>query len=77
MKFLKSLPARLLLAIAVGILMGFVLPEDAMKVIVTLKLLRTPRLAWGFHATKKRRFLASLMVRPAGSGYRSLNPGSL
>lgn len=37
MKFLKSLPARLLLAIAVGILTGFVLPEDAMKVIVTVK----------------------------------------
>ncbi len=37
MKFLKSLPARLLLAIAVGILAGFVLPEDAMKVIVTAK----------------------------------------
>ena len=37
MKFLKSLPARLLLAIAVGILAGFVLPEDAMKVIVTVK----------------------------------------
>ena len=37
MKFLKSLPARLLLAIAFGILAGLVLPEGAMKVIVTVK----------------------------------------
>ena len=37
MKILKSLPARLLLAIAVGILAGLALPEQAMVVIVTLK----------------------------------------
>jgi Na+/H+-dicarboxylate symporter len=37
MKFLKSLPARLLLAIAVGIIAGFFLPKDAMQVVVTLK----------------------------------------
>ena len=37
MKFLKSLPFRLLLAIVVGILAGFVLPEGAMVVIVTAK----------------------------------------
>ena len=37
MKILKSLPARLLLAIAAGILAGFVLPEGAMTVIVTAK----------------------------------------
>ena len=37
MKILKSLPVRLLLAIAAGILAGFVLPEGAMTVIVTAK----------------------------------------
>ena len=37
MKFLKSLPARLLLAIGVGILAGFLLPEGAMQVVVTVK----------------------------------------
>ncbi len=37
MKFLKSLPARLLLAIGVGILTGFLLPEGAMQVVVTSK----------------------------------------
>jgi Na+/H+-dicarboxylate symporter len=37
MKFLKSLPARLLLAIAVGILAGFLLPEGVMTVVVTVK----------------------------------------
>ena len=37
MKFLKSLPFRLLLAIVVGILAGFVLPEGVMVVIVTAK----------------------------------------
>ena len=37
MKFLKSLPARLLLAIGVGILAGFLLPEGAMQVVVTIK----------------------------------------
>ena len=37
MKFLKSLPARLLLAIAVGIIAGFFLPKDAMQVVVTVK----------------------------------------
>ena len=37
MKILKSLPARLLLAIAAGILSGLVLPEGAMQVVVTAK----------------------------------------
>ncbi|MDO5702794.1 MAG: dicarboxylate/amino acid:cation symporter [Lachnospiraceae bacterium] len=37
MKILKSLPARLLLGIVTGILAGFVLPEQVMVVIVTLK----------------------------------------
>ena len=37
MKILKSLPARLLLAIAAGILAGLVLPEGAMQVVVTAK----------------------------------------
>ena len=37
MKFLKSLPARLLLSIAVGILAGYLLPEGAMQVVVTIK----------------------------------------
>jgi Na+/H+-dicarboxylate symporter len=37
MKFLKSLPARLLIAIVVGILLGLVLPESVMTVVVTLK----------------------------------------
>ncbi len=37
MKFLKSLPARLLLAIGIGILAGFLLPEGAMQVVVTIK----------------------------------------
>ena len=34
---LKSLPVRLLLAIAVGLAAGFLLPEGAMQVVVTLK----------------------------------------
>jgi Na+/H+-dicarboxylate symporter len=37
MKFLKSLPARLLIAIIAGILLGLVLPEGVLTVIVTLK----------------------------------------
>ena len=37
MKMLKSLPVRLLLAIAVGLAAGFLLPEGAMQVVVTLK----------------------------------------
>ena len=37
MKFLRSLPARLLIAIAAGILAGFLLPEGAMTVVVTVK----------------------------------------
>ncbi|MBE7009372.1 MAG: dicarboxylate/amino acid:cation symporter, partial [Ruminococcaceae bacterium] len=37
MKFLKSLPARLLIAIVAGILLGLVLPEGVMTVVVTLK----------------------------------------
>ena len=37
MKFFKSLPARLLLAIATGILAGLVLPRGAMVVVVTAK----------------------------------------
>lgn len=36
-KVLHSLPAKLLLAMAVGILLGFVLPESVMEVIVTAK----------------------------------------
>ena len=37
MKVLKSLPARLLLAIAAGIIAGLVLPREAMVVVVTIK----------------------------------------
>ena len=37
MKFLKSLPARLLIAIVAGILLGLVLPQSAMVVVVTAK----------------------------------------
>ena len=37
MKYYKSLPARLLLAIAIGILAGLVLPRGAMVVVVTAK----------------------------------------
>ena len=37
MKYYKSLPARLLLAIAIGILAGLVLPRSAMVVVVTAK----------------------------------------
>ena len=37
MKILKSLPARLLLAIVIGILTGLVLPRGAMVVVVTAK----------------------------------------
>ena len=37
MKFFKSLPARLLLAIVIGILAGLVLPRGAMVVMVTAK----------------------------------------
>ncbi|MCR5135973.1 MAG: dicarboxylate/amino acid:cation symporter [Oscillospiraceae bacterium] len=37
MKFFKSLPARLLLAIVIGILLGLVLPQSAMVVVVTAK----------------------------------------
>jgi Na+/H+-dicarboxylate symporter len=37
MKILKSLPARLLIGIVVGILLGLVLPESVMTVVVTLK----------------------------------------
>ena len=37
MKILKSLPARLLLGIIAGILLGLVLPRGAMVVVVTLK----------------------------------------
>ena len=36
-KLLSSLPARLAVAIAAGVLLGLVLPEGAMKVVVTLK----------------------------------------
>ena len=36
-KFLSSLPARLLLAIVAGILLGLVFPEPVMEVVVTLK----------------------------------------
>lgn len=36
-KLLKSLPARLFIAIVIGILLGFVLPESAMQVVVTGK----------------------------------------
>ena len=39
MKFLKSLPARLMLAIAVGMIAGFFLPEGAMQVVVLLAIL--------------------------------------
>ncbi len=37
MKILKSLPARLLIAIVAGILLGLVLPKSVMTVVVTLK----------------------------------------
>ena len=37
MKLLKSLPARLLLGILVGIIAGLFLPEKAMLVVVTIK----------------------------------------
>ena len=37
MKFLKSLPARLLLGILLGIALGLVLPREVMEVVVTLK----------------------------------------
>ena len=37
MKFFKSLPGRLLIAIAAGILLGLVLPRGAMVVVVTAK----------------------------------------
>ncbi len=37
MKFFKSLPARLLLAIFIGILLGLVVPESVIVVIVTVK----------------------------------------
>ena len=37
MKIFKSLPARLLLAIVIGILAGLVLPRGAMVVVVTAK----------------------------------------
>lgn len=36
-KFLHSLPAKLLLAMVVGILLGFVLPESVMEIVVTAK----------------------------------------
>lgn len=39
MKFLKSLPGRLVIGIVVGILLGFVLPYEAMEVVVTIKYL--------------------------------------
>lgn len=38
-KFLKSLPGRLVIGIVVGILLGFVLPYEAMEVVVTVKYL--------------------------------------
>lgn len=38
-KFLKSLPGRLVIGIVVGILLGFVLPYGAMEVVVTIKYL--------------------------------------
>ena len=37
MKLLKSLPARLVLGIVIGILAGLVLPEDIMVIVVTVK----------------------------------------
>ena len=37
MKMLKSLPARLLIAIVIGLLAGLVLPEKIMVLIVTVK----------------------------------------
>ena len=37
MKFLKSLPVRLLLGIILGILLGLILPKGAMVVVVTIK----------------------------------------
>ena len=36
MKLFKSLPARLLLALAAGIALGLVFPENVMVVVVTL-----------------------------------------
>jgi len=37
MKFLKSLPAKLLLGIIVGIIIGLIVPESVMTVIVPVK----------------------------------------
>ncbi|MCI9402440.1 MAG: dicarboxylate/amino acid:cation symporter [Oscillospiraceae bacterium] len=37
MKFLKSLPARLLLGILAGVLLGLILPQEAMVAVVTVK----------------------------------------
>ena len=37
MKFFKSLPVRLLLAIVLGMLLGLVLPREAMVIVVTVK----------------------------------------
>ena len=37
MKFLKSLPGKLLIGIVVGIIFGLFLPENVMTIVVTLK----------------------------------------
>lgn len=37
MKILKSLPARLVLGIIIGIIAGLILPEDLMVIVVTVK----------------------------------------
>ena len=37
MKFFKSLPARLVLGIVIGVLSGLVLPREAMSVVLTVK----------------------------------------
>ena len=37
MKLLKSLPARLLLGIVIGIIAGLIVPEFVMVIIVTVK----------------------------------------
>lgn len=81
MKLLKSLPARLLMAILAGILLGLVLPESAMVVVVTLKYIMgqvitfcVPLIIIGFIApsiTKLGNSATRLLLVAVGAAYLS------
>ena len=52
MNFLKSLPGKLLVGIAAGIILGLFLPESVMTVVVTLKYICNQLIKMGSNATR-------------------------